>query len=160
MFNKEELERFAALCAVLDTDEGAARVRAAAGVNEAEWMAVRARWLPVLASGNAPDLAACFATAYARACRATTIADHTLELAPHAQQPHAALPFRPLAGRVDGDGAGATQVVPPGAVPPAAPLPFAAAAPVARQRLVRFDPQTGRPLPEPVWVDAPEPPRS
>jgi hypothetical protein len=37
---------------------------------------------------------------------------------------------------------------------PAAP-PSAAAAPHPNMRLIRFDPQTGQPLPEPRWVELP-----
>lgn len=47
----------------------------------------------------------------------------------------------------------------PGASPTALALPFAQpAATGRRQRLQRFDTQTGQPLAVPVWVDEPEPP--
>jgi hypothetical protein len=41
--------------------------------------------------------------------------------------------------------------IPPAAVPPSPP-------PAAR-RLIRFDPQTGQPLPVPIWVDVPADPK-
>jgi hypothetical protein len=43
--------------------------------------------------------------------------------------------------------------------PPAPPPPASASAPPApRKRLIRFDPQTGQPLPAPIWVDLPPEP--
>ena len=44
------------------------------------------------------------------------------------------------------------------APPPPAPPPPAAAQLAPRKRLIRFDPQTGQPLPAPIWVDLPPEP--
>jgi hypothetical protein len=45
--------------------------------------------------------------------------------------------------------------------PPPQPAPAAAAQPdPSRRRLIRFDPQTGQPLPTPIWVDLPADPGS
>lgn len=50
---------------------------------------------------------------------------------------------------------------PPGnaALPPPAHLAPPPAPPERPKRLIRFDPQTGHPLPAPIWVDIPEDPK-
>jgi len=50
---------------------------------------------------------------------------------------------------------------PPGPVLPFRPLsvPVEAAPPPPGKRLIRFDPQTGQPLPAPIWVDIPVDPK-
>lgn len=169
--DQDSIERFAVLCAT-HADIGAE-------ANEAAFCAARDRWLPVLASEDATDIAARFGRAYARAllgdargrrasadrpprAPADDEDDRTVELTAHVLA-GAALPFRPPPARIAQDHADATLEVPPGA-PASAQLPFvapAAAAPAQtrRQRLHHFDTQTGKPLPEPVWVDEPTPPR-
>jgi len=45
------------------------------------------------------------------------------------------------------------------ALPPPAHLAPPPAPPERPKRLIRFDPQTGHPLPAPIWVDIPEDPK-
>ena len=47
----------------------------------------------------------------------------------------------------------------PSALPPPAHLAPPPAPPERPKRLIRFDPQTGHPLPAPIWVDIPEDPK-
>ena len=64
------VESFAQLCALLDGGFAARDgVLAAAGLDEAGWQALRAAWLPRLASSDAPALAQQFGRAYAHARR-------------------------------------------------------------------------------------------
>jgi hypothetical protein len=123
----------------------------------------------VLAAGEAPEIAVRFARAYARACLGPPTSpepDRTVEMAvctgAEPVLPFEPRPVRPRLMRAETEHGEATLEVPRGAVPKAAVLPFAPAVPPApagrRQRLQRFDTQTGRPLPEPVWVNEPEPP--
>ena len=77
----------------------------------------------------------------------------------------------PKAHRVDSGTASMAAFVEGGGLHPPAPLPGHAAlpppahlapppAPPERpKRLIRFDPQTGHPLPAPIWVDIPEDPK-
>jgi hypothetical protein len=169
----EHIERFAAICALLDRDDGpATRASGAAGVGEAEWLAAREKWLPVLVAGE-PDIAVRFARAYARACLGLPTLpepDRTVEMAVcTGNEP--VLPFKPRQvqprpARAESEPGDTTLEVPRVNVTKAPVLPFAPPAPTApapagrrQQRLQRFDTQTGRPLPEPVWVDEPEPPK-
>lgn len=151
--DNDSIEHFATLCA---------RASGGQAVDDDRWSAARGCWLPVLASGEAPEIGARFAVAYARAllgaADATEEGDRTLELQPHAHFA-AALPFRPrvapeVAARGDGD---ATLEVLPAARPAAPSLPFAPSPATRRQRLQQFDTQTGKPLATPIWVEEPEP---
>lgn len=75
----------------------------------------------------------------------------------------------PKAHRVDSGTAGMAAFVegggfhPPStggaALPPPAHLAPPPAPPERPKRLIRFDPQTGHPLPAPIWVDIPEDPK-
>jgi hypothetical protein len=67
--------------------------------------------------------------------------------------PPVARPPQRLAGTAD-----ISAFVPRAATPftPTAPSPQAQPQqPAPRKRLIRFDPQTGQPLPAPIWVDLP-----
>jgi len=68
--------------------------------------------------------------------------------------PSPPLPVRPPAPPALGDTAGIDPLALPAA---SAVLPFDAAA-TPGKRLIRFDSQTGEPLPTPVWVDLPASP--
>jgi hypothetical protein len=144
---KDSIEHFAIHCA---------RLSGGLVLDDEAWKAARIRWLPVLASAEAPDLGARFAVAYARALLGEE-EDRTLELKPHAHFADA-LPFRPrVAPEVVARG-DATVEVSPVARPVAPPLPFAPAAGPRRGRLQHFDTQTGKPLTAPIWVDEPKTP--
>jgi hypothetical protein len=151
--DKDSIEQFATLCA-----------RASCGPvsDEDGWTASRSRWLPLLASADAPEVGARFAVAYARALlgagQATQEDDRTLELEPHAHF-GAALPFRSRVAPEVAAGEDATLEVSPAARPVPPALPFAPAPAPRRGRLQHFDTQTGKPLPEPIWVDEPTPPK-
>ncbi len=199
------IDHFAQLCALLD-DGFAVRadVLAAAGLDEAAWQALRAEWVPRLASGDAPELALHFGRAYAHARRhpgdvappqpvveedtdvdAPTLGADTdptertaaggfplagpatpfrvPTLLPPALNPYtaASTPRQPSPAVAAADPTEATLEV------PCVPLQAAAAAlpfplPTSdgrRQRLQRFNTQTGQPLSTPIWVDDPTPSR-
>jgi hypothetical protein len=200
------IERFAQLCALLD-DGFAVRadILAAAGLDEAAWRALRAEWVPRLASGDAPDLALHFGRAYARARRhpgylALALPQPVVEedtdvdapsvdadtdptartaaggfplagpampfrvptLLPPALNPYAtaSTPCQPSPMVATVDPTEATLGVPCAPSPAATALPFSSpSSDGRRQRLQRFDTQTGQPLATPIWVDDLTPPR-
>lgn len=133
------IERFAEMCAALDGEEGAL---ARLPVDDIQWHILRTRWLQVLASGEAPDIAVRFAHAYALArLGGAEEADRTMEMVRGDLAP--VLPFKPRDVPAGDERGEVTVEVPVGAVRPKA-LPFA-----------RFDTQTGLPLPE----QGPRPPQ-
>lgn len=200
------IEAFAWLCAILDTSLlGRDGALAAAGLDEATWKTLCDASLPLLAAGDAPDVAARFAAAYATA-RQRRVGDLGQLALPELAEIRAALGFdaddteesvAPLQV-LDVDGTAelvlppvgpvipfrtATMLPPPGPgssapepsvaadqpaaddpqeltlevphtpPPPRPALPFCAVPTAPRQRLVRFDTQTGAPLERPYWVD-------
>jgi hypothetical protein len=124
------IEHFAGMCAALDGENG---TLARLAIDDTEWHTAQARWLPVLASGGAPDVAARFARAYALArLGEVEESDRTLEMVRTDIAP--VLPFKPRDVRAGDERGEVTVEVPVGVVRPKA-LPFA-----------RFDTQTGLPL--------------
>jgi hypothetical protein len=161
-----------------------ADVLAAAGLDEAAWQRLRAEWLAQLAAGDGPGLAQRFSRAYARARQQPgaelvdmedTLSDASPPVAPDADVdgtaelalPPAgpALPFRVSAllpppqafAQAAPDPAEMTLEVPCTSPPSHAALPFVPAVTGRRQRLVCYDTATGRPLPQPYWINEPTP---
>jgi hypothetical protein len=183
------LERFAELCELVDDGfVKHAAMLAAAGLDERTWLALRDAWLPRLAAGDEPELATRFGHAYAAARRhrlgcivmpprvlTTPVgmridADDTEETsarsvvdgdpaAPVDAPQRVSPPLAPVGSRSHAPDPTeqtipAAHVPPPVRVPPLPPPPTG-----RRQRLVRFDTQTGAQLPCAYWIDEPTPPR-
>jgi hypothetical protein len=175
--NAGTIESFAALCALLDGSAvGRANVLANAGLDEAGWQALHARWLSRLAAGDAADaeLALRFGRTYARARQRHLELSETSAIGVDAP----ATDVHPAYTAVQRTSVATDEPVsamrlscqPPAMVDPAektleapcvepaasADPPFAAPAPVGRcQRFKCFDPEKGHRLAHPVWIDEP-----
>jgi hypothetical protein len=75
----------------------------------------------------------------------------TIDVGAHV--PLASLPFA-----LGSPAGGPAPVAPPRGHTPFENPALATSSPAPRRRLIRFDPQTGQPLPEPTWVDLPPEP--
>ena len=154
----ESVERFGEICAVLGAGRRErAPLLANAGLDESAWAALCGWWAPRIQGDR--ETAARFGVAYAASLlrdprgRAPN-PDETLVGTSRAAGPD--LPFRPAGGARDSarDPLDVTADAPLNVIPGAA-LPFTPPA-QPRKRLIRFDPQTGCALPEPIWVDLPK----
>ena len=159
----DSIESFAAILARLsDGFAEPAAVLAQAGLTLDRWQKVSERWTARLGEEGGA-LAERFSTAYAGAKAAldrrvqdekTLVPDPDFvgaEAQPWREEARSVVLSAPRVTETEG-----TMECPACPVPSSV-LPFVESAPASppRGRLHRFDPQTGLPLPAPVWVDLP-----